>query len=224
MEVICIQETKSKEISVSKVRALWGFDEVEFVWCPAASLSGGILTSWDKNKFYLDTFEVNKHWVSICGNVLRNNIYVVIVNVYAPSDSLERRQIWNQLYRLVQACSIPCCFVGDWNSVRTKSERKGYIFDGWDAKYFNSFIVKANLVEVALLRRKFTWHGPMGKRSKLDRMLISKDWCMIFDSVKIKAFLKFLSDHCPLISSSDNRDWGPKPFRFINLWLLHPGF
>ena len=58
--------------------------------------------------------------------------------------------------------------MGDRNSVRTKSERKGGIFDGRDAKYFNSFIAKANLVEVPLLRRKFTWHGPMGKKSKLD--------------------------------------------------------
>ncbi|KAL7170981.1 hypothetical protein ACSBR2_035773 [Camellia fascicularis] len=33
-----------------------------------------------------------------------------------------------------------------------------------------------------------------------------------------------LSDHCPLLLMEDKRDWGPKPFRFINAWTLHPSF
>ncbi|XP_028072632.1 uncharacterized protein LOC114274845 [Camellia sinensis] len=35
---------------------------------------------------------------------------------------------------------------------------------------------------------------------------------------------RLLSDHCPLLIREDERDWGPKPFRFINAWTLHPSF
>lgn len=33
-----------------------------------------------------------------------------------------------------------------------------------------------------------------------------------------------LSDHCPLLLMEDGRDWGPRPFRFLNAWFLHPDF
>ncbi|XP_028119165.1 uncharacterized protein LOC114316678 [Camellia sinensis] len=31
-------------------------------------------------------------------------------------------------------------------------------------------------------------------------------------------------DHCPLLMMEDDRDWGSKPFRFLNAWTLHPNF
>ncbi|CAL5404505.1 unnamed protein product [Camellia sinensis] len=31
-------------------------------------------------------------------------------------------------------------------------------------------------------------------------------------------------DHCPLLLMEDERDWGPKPFKFLNAWTLHPSF
>ncbi|XP_028082409.1 uncharacterized protein LOC114283731 [Camellia sinensis] len=33
-----------------------------------------------------------------------------------------------------------------------------------------------------------------------------------------------VSDHCPIVLKEDNRDWGPKPFRFMNCWVLHSDF
>lgn len=35
---------------------------------------------------------------------------------------------------------------------------------------------------------------------------------------------RILYDHCPILLKEDERDWGPKPFRFINAWVLHPMF
>ena len=32
------------------------------------------------------------------------------------------------------------------------------------------------------------------------------------------------SDHCPVVLKEDVTNWGPKPFRFINAWILHPRF
>jgi len=32
-----------------------------------------------------------------------------------------------------------------------------------------------------------------------------------------------VSDYCPLVLRYSSRLWGPKPFRFNNFWLDHPG-
>ncbi|KAI8535207.1 hypothetical protein RHMOL_Rhmol10G0155700 [Rhododendron molle] len=31
-----------------------------------------------------------------------------------------------------------------------------------------------------------------------------------------------ISDHCLVMILDDNRDWGPKPFRFLDIWLFNP--
>lgn len=31
-----------------------------------------------------------------------------------------------------------------------------------------------------------------------------------------------ISDHCPISNIDDNRDWGPKTFRFLDAWLFNP--
>lgn len=30
--------------------------------------------------------------------------------------------------------------------------------------------------------------------------------------------------HCSITLKMGNQEWGPKPFRFNNCWLSHPGF
>ncbi|XP_028076150.1 uncharacterized protein LOC114278324 [Camellia sinensis] len=39
-----------------------------------------------------------------------------------------------------------------------------------------------------------------------------------------RKFTWLFFDHCPILLMDDERDWGPKPFRFINAWTLHPSF
>lgn len=31
-----------------------------------------------------------------------------------------------------------------------------------------------------------------------------------------------ISDHCPIVLLDDGRDWGPKPFKFMDIWLSNP--
>ena len=43
-------------------------------------------------------------------------------------------------------------------------------------------------------------------------------------NLKLWGLPRLISDHCPLLLMEDDRDWGPKPFRIINDWSLHPSF
>lgn len=99
----------------------------------------------------------------------------------------------------------PCCVVGDFNTIRKKEERKGCIFDEKEAKLFNKFIKKADLIEGQMIGRKFTWYGHHSKRSKLDRMLFLVDWLHMFEKWSIKCLGRILSNHCAVISQYDDR-------------------
>ncbi|GAU19761.1 hypothetical protein TSUD_78870 [Trifolium subterraneum] len=60
--------------------------------------------------------------------------------------------------------------------------------------------------------------------SRLDRFLLSEDWCLTWANCIQTAQLRGLSDHCPLVLSVDEENWGPRPVRMLKCWHDTPGF
>ncbi|KAL7243069.1 hypothetical protein ACSBR1_015475 [Camellia fascicularis] len=73
--------------------------------------------------------------------------------------------------------------------------------------------------------RKFTWgNSQEGERwSRLDRFLVNPEWLYNFN-FKVWGLPRRWSDHCPILLMEDERDWGLRPFKFLNAWTLHPSF
>ncbi|KAL7186017.1 hypothetical protein ACSBR2_027885 [Camellia fascicularis] len=119
----------------------------------------------------------------------------------------------------------PWCIGGDFNEVRAVAERKGCIMRDGGMNEFNDFLNTLELVDVPMIGRKHTWcNSQEGERwSRLDRFLVSPEWLAWF-SFKLWGLSRSLSDHCPILLMEDERDWGPKPFRFLNAWVLYPTF
>lgn len=90
---------------------------------------------------------------------------------------------------------------------------------------FNEFIEIMELVDLPLLWRGFTWCNSLeGDRwSKIDRFLLDSLWLEKF-CLKQWGLPRSISDHCPLVLMEDERNWGPRSFRFLNAWTLHPNF
>ncbi|GAU37762.1 hypothetical protein TSUD_102790 [Trifolium subterraneum] len=73
--------------------------------------------------------------------------------------------------------------------------------------------------------RKFTWFkGDEVSMSRLDRFLLSEEWCLTWPNCKLDARMRGLSDHCPLILSANEEDWGPRPSRMLKCWKDIPGY
>lgn len=70
---------------------------------------------------------------------------------------------------------------------------------------------------------RFTWANFQDSaiHSRIDRFLVSIEWIQ-----KLKpnqwGLPRSISDHCPIMIAEDSRDWGPKPFRFMDAWLSNP--
>ncbi|KAL7265508.1 hypothetical protein ACSBR1_003311 [Camellia fascicularis] len=76
-----------------------------------------------------------------------------------------------------------------------------------------------------MIGRKFTWCNSQEGAiwSRIDRSLLDPEWIESFN-IKLWGLPKIVSDHCPILLMEDERDWGPKPFRFLNAWIIHPAF
>ncbi|XP_028071176.1 uncharacterized protein LOC114273563 [Camellia sinensis] len=114
---------------------------------------------------------------------------------------------------------------GDFNEIRVIGEREGCSGREKGMKELNAFIDKCELNDIPLLGRKYTWcNAQEGEKwSRIDRVLLNPEWLQSFN-FKLWGLPRTFSDHCPLLLMEDERDWGPRPFRFINAWIMHPCF
>ncbi|RVW28221.1 hypothetical protein CK203_083720 [Vitis vinifera] len=91
---------------------------------------------------------------------------------------------------------------------------------------FDEFIRESGLLDPPLRNEAFTWSNmqvdPICKR--LDRFLFSFEWDSFFSQSIQEALPRWTSDHSPICLETNPLKWGPTPFRFENMWLLHPEF
>lgn len=72
---------------------------------------------------------------------------------------------------------------------------------------------------------RYTFKSRVGaKLSKLDRFLACSNFLTAFPSLVGTAHPRELSDHNPVTLSSRATDYGPRPFKLFNSWLLKEGF
>lgn len=71
----------------------------------------------------------------------------------------------------------------------------------------------------------FTFMSENGKAlSKIDRYLVCDKFMVDWPNANLTALPRFLSDHCPLVLSTNSFDFGPIPFKLFNSWLDIGGF
>ncbi|XP_058783757.1 uncharacterized protein LOC131658488 [Vicia villosa] len=111
--------------------------------------------------------------------------------------------------------------------VEKEDERIGVPSSGnsREIRFFNEFIEEMDLVDLPTIGGNFTWFKSNGKAmSRLDRFLLSKtfveDWKV--DGQHIGE--RDVSDHAPIWLKDNRKDWGPKSFKFNNMWFKHEEF
>lgn len=93
------------------------------------------------------------------------------------------------------------------------------------SEFFNNFIDGNTMVYIPLIGRRFTRYRRDGhSMSRIDRFLLSEIWCLRWPNCIQVAQLHSLSDHCEIILSVDEQNWGPKPFRMLKCWVDFAGY
>ncbi|XP_057774901.1 uncharacterized protein LOC130993882 [Salvia miltiorrhiza] len=206
----------------------WGFNNTDKAIRNSEGRAGGIVCLWNR-----EVFEASSSWdlpgaVVVNGRYKKDGLLCCIINVYAPTESKEKRILWDAIGSIVeQNADRSVCILGDFNAVRRREERvgSGETFRASDARFFEDFIRGNDLKEIHTQGRKYTWYKPNGKcKSKIDRFLVNETWMLTWEGSSARGLQRSISDHCPIVLTTRTEDWGPRPFRFLNAWTNHPEF
>ena len=180
-------------------------------------------------KFQCSNHIINRWFIVFVGFFRESNIPVVITNVYSSCNLQLKVQMWEELKGIRQR--EPCnswCMLGDFNAIRNEGERRGISQargNKREMQGFNNFIDSTELVDIPCIGRKYTWYRPNGKaKSKLDRFLTTFEWLQHWPGNKQYVLDRQVFDHCALVLKANLADWGPKPFRFLDIWQEHKEF
>ncbi|XP_071738762.1 uncharacterized protein [Rutidosis leptorrhynchoides] len=222
-DIAIIQETKCNWVNDNWVESIWGSSSFNYIQKPKVGKSGGLLVIWDPLVFFVNEAVEKQYFLAIKGRWKGKSMDTIIVNVYGPHKDVGKRKFWEDLDNLMNCSDVEWVIGGDFNEVRSDEERQNCVFNEHRAAMFNTFIENRCLVEIPLLGRKFTRISDNGlKFSKLDRFLVSENFIISWGDVSAIALDRRTSDHSPIILRDKNEDFGPKPFKFFDIWLQCP--
>ncbi|KAL4335994.1 hypothetical protein GQ457_07G011510 [Hibiscus cannabinus] len=98
--MVFIQETKKEEFYVSEIGRLWYDDDFDFKFSATVGRLGGLLTIWDKSKFKAEKSLITSRYIVILGVWVDENLASTCINVYAPCNNLEKRNLWEYIVAL----------------------------------------------------------------------------------------------------------------------------
>nr|GEU32912.1 RNA-directed DNA polymerase, eukaryota [Tanacetum cinerariifolium] len=173
----------------------------------------GVETKMEK----IDMFSIRRCWGGVW---IKNGTDLIIIVVYAPHDSRDKRMLWDYLVHVVNQWHGEVVIMGDFNKVRYKSDRFGSNFNEHGVNAFNAFISNAGLEEIPLGGSAFTWcYRSATKMSKLDRFFVSNNLFSTCPHISAITLDRYLSDHRPILLREKAFDFGQILFRFFHHWF-----
>lgn len=152
----------------------------------------------------------------------------IVTGVYGPVGGVNLGVFLDELDGIRRGWDLPWCIGGDFNEVLYLEERNRATRRTQGIDEFCDFVDRNELVNVPISGARFTWCNFQGDPalSKLDKFLVSGEWEDLFSHMCVCALPRPGSNHTPLMLKGGDfhSNSGPRPFRFQNMWLLHPRF
>jgi hypothetical protein len=149
-----------------------------------------------------------------------------LVVVYGPCQG-ELRDLFVQWLNDLQ---IPdgelWLFMGDFNFIRSPTNRNKPGGNVADMFTFNQLIDHLGLLEIPIKGRAFTWSNMQHNHllEQLDWFFSSPPWITAFPNTLVTVLSKPTSDHAPCLVSVDTVIPKAQLFRFENFWVHQQGF
>lgn len=91
---------------------------------------------------------------------------------------------------------------------------------------FEEFVRSSNLRDIPLSNAKYTWTNGQDYPilNKLDKFLTSSDWEEFYRNIYQEVLPRLTYDHWLVLLNTLVESYGPKPFKFENMWMTHPFF
>jgi len=139
--IICFQETKPQSISRFKACTfLPATHSSSFVFKPSIGASGGILIAWADSTYVLLDSSNTTYSVSATLASRVSGDKICVTNVYGPCTDPEKPDFLEEINVLSDSLQCPWVLLGDFNLIRSPSDRSNDNFDPHAATLFNDAI------------------------------------------------------------------------------------
>lgn len=146
--------------------------------------------------------------------------------VYGPAREAEKNAFLQELNDLSATASRPWAIVGDFNLIYRAADKNNDRLNRRRMGQFRSFLNSAELKEIHLQGRLFTWSSEREHPTleRIDRVFMSPDWEIRFPDCVLQSLASSCSDHAPLLLQTDAACHIRRRFHFQQIWTRYPDF
>ncbi|XP_072150088.1 uncharacterized protein [Setaria viridis] len=146
--------------------------------------------------------------------------------VYGPQLDADKMEFLAEL-RAVHACVPPAWMIaGDFNLILEMADKNNTNINRRNMGRFRRFVDELLLKDIYLHGRRYTWSNERSTPTmeKLDQVLVTVDWEERFPFCFLQPLSSGISDHCPLLLSTNAATNAKRRFHFEAWWLKLPGY
>lgn len=146
------------------------------------------------------------------------------VGVYALNNVKDRRVLWRELGDIVGIWDFPGCIGGDFNIILFTEEKNRACTITRGMRNFTKFIMDWNLIDLPLCGAKYTCTNGQADPTyfRIDRFIVNSSWEELFPDTTQSAKPRPVSDHIPLLLSTQGVRSGPLFYKLEHIWLEDP--
>ncbi|KAL2246037.1 UNVERIFIED_CONTAM: hypothetical protein Sindi_2871900 [Sesamum indicum] len=153
-------------------------------WCQTNNfdtISGGcILVIWDPTVIDLHPVDISPQVIHCRATNKSSRLSFYISFTYGLYSVVNRRSMWEKLFDLGQAPSMPWLIMGDFNCVKSPEEKQLGVAPTWyELKDFVDCYVALGLLDAPTMGCYYTWYSNNESNPvwcKLDRVLYNNEW------------------------------------------------
>jgi hypothetical protein len=185
------------------------------------------------NLWYLCRLDLNPTILAfvdqqVAFSVSLNDKVLAISAIYASTNYVHRRKLWNSLNLLQTQHVLPWCFIGDFNVILGSHEHRGRFFPSrLPMTEFQELTDSFNLFHLHTRGAEFTWNNGRGgsrhTEKRLDIAVCNHSWLDVCCVNSVSTLTKHNSDHFPLLLEFQVSSIPvASNFKFMRMWSLHP--
>lgn len=222
VDFVGIMETIKQVFPADFLGRLGGYIPLSWEWIPAEGKSGGILVGINSEKLNILEVIKGRFCIKIKLEDINTKFLWDLLVVYGAAQHDMKAKFLAEFASFLQHQINPLMAGGDFNIIRKESEKnKAGGYNKWSF-IFNAIVEQANLRELNLGGRQFTWCNNQESQTleKLDRVFINNDMEKKFPLIAVKTLPRGLSDHNPLIVTTGEAVANQPIFKFEISWFL----
>lgn len=153
-----------------------------------------------------------------------------LVCIYGDPYHQQTNAIWDQVANFVHDnLGKPMLCMGDMNELFYEMDKSSSCINSQRLHAFCSLVKICGFFDLGFSGPAYTWtnkrysSNPIYER--LDRGLVNPEWCVIYPNTNVYNLPIIMSDHAPILISTDGTYKQPrKNFKFENWWLMEDDF